>query len=159
MQPLATDFADMIELLNKHLVDYMVVGGYAVAAHGRPRFTEDFDIWIKVEKENSLKIWEALKEFGYGNVKGLSAKDFENETMVTQLGFPPLRIDILGSISGVGFDEAYKESIIRKVGNLEMRFIGLKALIDNKIASGRPKDLLDVKDLKVIQLKLTKRKI
>src|SRR4051812_19873836 len=100
MQGLATDFADMVDLLNKHSVYYMVVGGYAVAAHGRPRFTEDFDIWIKPERENSLKIWEALKEFGYGEVQGLSPKDFENENMVIQLGFPPLRIDILCGISG-----------------------------------------------------------
>ncbi len=158
MNELATDFAEIIDLMNKHSVEYMVVGGYAVAFHGKPRFTEDFDIWIRPTKENCDKAWIVLKEFGFGNLKGLSVADLEKKDTVVQLGYPPIRIDILSSISGVEFEDAYPDSIIRTLGALEMRFIGIRALIKNKIASGREKDLQDAKQLKKIEIKLSRKK-
>ncbi len=128
---LASDFVDFIDLLNTHDVAYMIVGGYAVMAHGQPRFTEDFDIWIKPSPDNAEKIMIVLKDFGFV-LKGLSKSDFEQEDIVVQLGYPPLRIDLLSSISGVSFDEAYPNHILKRLGNSQMRFIGLKELIKNK---------------------------
>lgn len=149
---LANDFVDFIRLLNRHSVAYMIVGGYAVMAHGEPRFTEDFDIWIRPEKSNAEKMMLVLKDFGFA-LKGISQEDFEQEEMVVQLGYPPLRIDILSSISGVGFEEAYPQRVIKKLGDIEMSFIGLKELIKNKDATGRKKDQLDSEQLKRLVLK------
>lgn len=149
---LLEDIVDFIALLNKHDVPYMVVGGYAVMVHGEPRFTEDFDIWIKPSVENGVKMMTVLKEFGF-IVKGLSNKDFEKEDIVVQLGYPPGRIDILGSISGVTFDEAYPHKVLRKLGPIEIWFIGLNELIRNKESTGRDKDRADVTQLKKLLLK------
>ena len=152
---LANDFIDFIVLLNKHEVEYMIVGGYAVMAHGQPRFTEDLDIWIKPSSENAVKVIQVLKEFGF-SLKGLSENDFESENMVVQLGYPPLRIDLISSIDGVTFDEAYKDKIFKNVGDDKMNFIGLRELIKNKESSGRKKDILDAEQLKRLIIKRNK---
>jgi len=143
---LANDFADFVDLLNRYDVRYMIVGGYAVMAHGHPRFTEDFDIWIKPTPENAEKIIVVLKDFGFV-LKGLTKSDFEREDVVIQLGYPPLRIDLMSSISGVSFDDAYANHVLKKLGSSQMHFIGLRDLIKNKEATGREKDLLDAKQL------------
>ncbi len=152
---LANDFVDFIELLNSHGVEYMIVGGYAVMAHGQPRYTEDFDIWIKPSSINAEKMMVVLKEFGFV-LKGLAKEDFEVEDMVVQLGYPPLRIDLLGSISGVTFDEAFPQKILRKVGQTEMNFIGLNELVKNKETTGRKKDIVDAEQLKKLVIKKSK---
>lgn len=146
------DFTDFIDLMNKFEVPYMVVGGYAVMAHGEPRFTEDFDIWIKPSVENGVKMMKVLAAFGFV-LKGLTNKDFEKEDIVIQLGYAPGRIDILGSISGITFDEAYPERVLRKLGDIDIWFIGLGALIRNKESTNREKDRVDVKQLKKLLLK------
>jgi hypothetical protein len=137
------DFIDFIELLNVHNVEYMVVGAHALAYHGRPRHTGDLDIWIKPSFENSGKMVNVLKDFGFGSL-GLTEQDFLKENYVTQLGYPPLRIDILNSISGVDFDEAYKGRILGQNDDLYISFISVSDFIANKQASGRPKDLGDI---------------
>lgn len=152
---LANDFIEFIELLNNHKVEYMIVGGYAVMAHGQPRYTEDFDIWIKPSDVNAEKMMVVLKEFGFV-LKGLSKEDFEVEDMVVQLGYPPLRIDLMGSISGVTFDEAFPHKILRKIGQIEMNFIGLNELVRNKETTGRKKDIVDAEQLKKLVLKKNK---
>jgi predicted nucleotidyltransferase len=152
---LANDFIDFIELLNNHKVEYMIVGGYAVMAHGQPRYTEDFDIWIKPSDVNAEKMMVVLKEFGFV-LKGLSKEDFEVEDMVVQLGYPPLRIDLMGSISGVTFDEAFPHKILRKIGQIEMNFIGLNELVRNKETTGRKKDIVDAEQLKKLVIKKNK---
>src|SRR4051812_9807889 len=103
---LAEDFEDFVRLLNKYAVAYMVVGGYALAFHGRPRYTGDLDIWIDVSEDNAEKMIRVIREFGFASL-GLGKSDFLNESYVTQIGYPPLRIDILNSISGVSFAEAF----------------------------------------------------
>ena len=141
------DFVDFIELLNAHQVEYMIVGAHALAFHGQPRHTGDLDIWIKPSIENADKMVEVLKDFGFGSLR-LAQKDFVKENHVTQLGHPPLRIDILNSISGVDFDDAYKGKIDAEVDELKISYINITDFIANKKASGRAKDLGDIEALK-----------
>ncbi len=140
------DFIDFIELLNLHTVEYMVVGAHALAFHGRPRYTGDLDIWIKPSVENAGKMIDVLKDFGFDSL-GLTKEDFLKENYVTQLGYPPLRIDILNAISGVNFDEAYKGRILGQHDDLPISFINISDFIANKQASGRAKDLGDISAL------------
>ncbi len=141
------DFIDFIELLNQHSVDYMVVGAHALAFHGRPRHTGDLDIWIKPSELNASILVNVLNEFGFSSL-GLTEADFLKENYVTQLGYPPLRIDILNTISGVEFDEAYKNKVTGDVDGLNVKFINIAEFIKNKEASGRQKDLSDIASLK-----------
>ena len=140
------DFIDFIEFLNLHQVEYMVVGAHALAFHGRPRHTGDLDIWIKPSFENAEKMVKVLKDFGFDSL-GLTKDDFLKENYVTQLGYPPLRIDILNAISGVNFDEAYSGKVIGQYDDLSVPFINILDFIANKQASGRPKDLGDINAL------------
>lgn len=140
------DFIDFIELLNIHQVEYMVVGAHALAFHGRPRHTGDLDIWIKPSAENADKMVNVLKDFGFDSL-GLTKEDFLKENYVTQLGYPPLRIDILNAISGVIFDDAYKGRVVGQYEDLSVSFINISDFIANKQASGRPKDLGDIDSL------------
>ncbi|HEY5327677.1 MAG TPA: hypothetical protein VIJ27_11805 [Mucilaginibacter sp.] len=146
------DFIDFIELLNAHNVEYMVVGAHALAYHGRPRHTGDLDIWIKPSLENADKMVNVLKDFGFESL-GLIREDFLKENYVTQLGYPPLRIDILNAISGVNFDDAYKGRILGQNDDLNISFINISDFIANKQASGRAKDLGDIDALKKLKKK------
>ena len=141
------DFIDFIELLNQHGVDYMVVGAHALAFYGQPRHTGDLDIWINPSSKNAAKMIHVLRDFGFGSL-GLAETDFLKENYVTQLGYPPLRIDILNSISGVKFDEAFLNKIDGEVDGLNIHFINIPDFIKNKEATGRNKDLGDIAALK-----------
>lgn len=141
------DFRDFIELLNEHQVDYMIIGAHALAYHGRPRHTGDLDIWIKPSSENASKMIVVLNDFGFGSL-GLTEHDFLKDNYVTQLGYPPLRIDILNAISGVDFDEAYNNKIEGDVDGLKINFINVEEFIRNKEATGRQKDLGDIASLR-----------
>jgi len=141
------DFIDFIELLNSHDVEYMVVGAHALAFHGRPRHTGDLDIWIRPSEGNAERILLVLKDFGFGSLR-LGKEDFLKENYVTQLGYPPLRIDILNSISGVDFEDAYKGRIIGEHEDLQISFINISDFIANKQATGRAKDIGDIDALK-----------
>ena len=141
------DFVDFIELLNQHGVAYMVVGAHALAYHGRPRHTGDLDIWIKPSRENAAKMTLVLAAFGFGSL-GLTESDFLKENYVTQLGYPPLRIDILNAISGVEFDDAFSNRVIAEADDLSINFINIPDFIKNKEATGRAKDMGDIASLK-----------
>ncbi|MBI3718067.1 MAG: hypothetical protein HY252_05680 [Sphingobacteriales bacterium] len=141
------DFKEFAELLIKHKVKYLVVGGYAVGIHGHPRYTGDLDIWLLPEKENAAKIMAAVKDFGFGSLS-ITAEDFIKEENVIQLGYPPLRIDLLTSIDGVSFDECYENKKVVTVDGLAVNFIGYNDLIKNKRATGRQQDLGDIENLK-----------
>jgi hypothetical protein len=141
------DFIDFIELLNLHHVDYMIVGAHALAYHGRPRHTGDLDIWIKPSTENASRMIAVLDDFGFSSL-GLTEEDFLKDNYVTQLGYPPLRIDILNSISGVEFDEAYSNKVEAEIDDLQVNFINVAEFIKNKEATGRTKDLGDIASLK-----------
>ena len=140
------DFEDFIFLVNKFAVDYMVVGGYALAFHGKPRHTGDLDIWINLSEDNALKMTSVLNEFGMASL-GMKKDEFLQKGGITQIGYPPLRIDILNEIDGIGFDEAYPNKLIIDVDGLPVNYIGLDDLIKNKQTSGRSRDLSDIKEL------------
>jgi hypothetical protein len=140
------DFKELLELFNVRKVKYLIVGGYALAYHGAPRYTGDIDIFVKPDTENALCILKALNEFGFGSVD-LKEEDFQSPNKVVQLGYPPVRIDIITSISGVSWDQAFKEREKGKYGNVPVYFIGREHYILNKRASGRKKDLADLEAL------------
>lgn len=121
---LARDFEEFIGLFNKHAVEYLVVGGYALAFHGRPRHTGDLDIWIGVSEENAERMLKVLKDFGLASL-GFERDDFLKEGYVTQIGYPPLRIDILNTIDGVSFKEAYNNKEQVNLDGLQVAYIGL----------------------------------
>ena len=140
------DFKEFIESLNKNKVRYLVVGGYAVAMHGYPRFTKDLDIWIDSTPENANAIIKALDQFGMDSL-GLKAKDFLTPDQVIQLGYPPNRIDILVTLSGVDFINCYEKRFIVEIDDVKVNFIDLLCLRQNKKASGRAQDLADLENL------------
>lgn len=140
------DFNDFVQLLIKHNVDYLIVGGYAVGVHGHPRYTGDLDIWLNPSVENATKILETVNEFGFSTYQ-LTIEDFTKEGNIIQLGYPPLRIDLLTEIDGVQFDECYKNKLIVDIDGIAVNFISYKDLIQNKKASNRYKDLDDIENL------------
>ena len=140
------DFIDFIELLNIHEVEYMIIGAHALSYHGRPRHTGDLDIWINPTEENADKLLKVLHDFGFGSL-GLGQADFLKDNFITQLGYPPLRIDLLNSISGVEFNRAYKRKISVQMENIIVPFISIQDFILNKQATGRPKDIADIDSL------------
>lgn len=141
-----SDFRDLLELFNKHKVDYLIVGGYALAFHGAPRYTGDLDIFINAGDDNAHRIINALNEFGFGST-GLSLQDFTAPGRVIQLGYPPVRIDIVTSISGVGWAEAFENRAMGRYGDTPVCFIGRQQLIVNKRTVGRKRDLADLEAL------------
>lgn len=140
---LNNDFKEFIGLLNSTGVEYLIVGGYALAAHGHPRYTGDLDIWVRPAPENVVRLMHALKTFGFGNV-GLSAEDFAEPQAVIQLGYPPARIDLLTAIDGVEFEGCYLRRVPMQVSGVELPIIHLADFRANKRAAGRPKDLADL---------------
>lgn len=143
---LPQDFKELLQLLNSKKIEYLVVGGYAVAFYGYPRATGDIDIWIAISKENAHKIVEALKEFGFDTPELKKELFLEKEKNV-RMGNPPLRIEILTSIDGVEFSECYRNKKTLTIDAVEINFISFEDLKKNKKASGRYQDLADVENL------------
>lgn len=140
------DFEEFFRLLNKNKVDYLVVGGYAYAIHAEPRFTKDIDIFLRVSEFNAAAVIQTLKDFGFGELD-LSKEDFLKKNQVIQLGYPPNRIDLLTSVSGLTYDEARKNKVSGKFGETQVFFIGKEELKKNKKATGRKSDLNDLENL------------
>ncbi len=140
------DFREFFALLNAHNVDYIIVGGYALAFHGAPRYTGDIDVFIHPDHNNALHIMEVLKDFGFSSLD-LSIVDFQKEDHVVQLGVPPVRIDIITSISGVSWEQAEASKVPGKYGDVPVYYIGKEQYLANKRATGRTKDLADIEAL------------
>lgn len=140
------DFKEFAGLLNSTGVEYLVVGGYALAAHGHPRYTGDLDIWVRRDEPNITRLLKALELFGFGGL-GLSKTDFLAPETVVQLGYPPARIDLLTSIDGVEFDACYARRVMMNVAGIDLPIIGVAEFRANKAASGRAKDLADLESL------------
>ena len=140
------DFKELLELFNAHNVQYLIVGGYALAYHGAPRYTSDIDVFVKSDSENASLILKALNDFGFGSV-GLKIEDFTNKDNIVQLGYPPVRIDIITSISGISWEDAYISREKGNYGDVPVYYIGRDEYIRNKRASGRKKDLADIEAL------------
>ena len=143
---LSKDFKEFVALLNKYDVQYLVVGGYAVAIHGYPRYTKDLDVWIALSPENADKILKALDDFGFGELN-LTAEDFSEPDQIIQLGFPPNRIDIMTSLSGVDFNNCYETRLEVNLDGIAFVIIDRVNLKKNKLATGRPQDLADAENI------------
>lgn len=154
---LTQDFREFIELLNESKVKYLIVGGYALAAHGIPRYTQDIDFWIRVDANNIEKLLSVLKNFGFDSLD-IKKEDFLDKYNIIQLGYPPNRIDLLPEIDGVSFDEAYEHRIAIEIDKLLVNFIGFQQLKQNKQASGRLQDQVDFEQLKKLEEERRKNK-
>ncbi len=140
------DFRDLLELLNEHKVEYLIVGGYALAFHGAPRFTGDIDVFVRRAPENAKRILNALTAFGF-QFSNLNIEDFQTPDKVVQLGVPPVRVDLITSLSGVTWDEAQAHKEPGVFGDVPVAYIGRSEFVANKRASGRQKDLADLEAL------------
>ena len=141
------DFKELLSLLEKYRVRYLVVGGYAVMKYTEPRFTKDLDLWISTDEENSKAVYAALKEFG-APLKDMAPADFSEEGYFYQMGNPPFRLDVMMSISGVAFESAWANREEVQVEGLAVPFISKADLIKAKEASGREQDLIDARELR-----------
>lgn len=143
---LSRDFKEFLQSLNDSSVRYLVLGGYAVAYYGHPRYTKDLDVWIESSQENAEKLVHALDQFGFGALN-LSAEDFLGEGQVVQMGVAPHRIDILNFADGINFSECYNSRQIAEIEGVKIAFLDIENLKTNKRASGRLQDLADVENL------------
>lgn len=144
------DFKGLLVLFHKHHVEYGGVGGYALAFHGAPRYTGDLDVFVRPSTQNATRILAALTEFGFGSV-GLMPEDFVKKGMVIQLGVPPVRVDIITSLTGVSWEEVYSHRVRCTGRAVSVDFIGHNQFVTNKRALGRKKDLADLEALGEIQ--------
>lgn len=143
---LPPDFKEFLRLLNSHKVEYLLIGGYAVSYHGYPRATNDIDIWIAVHPDNAARMVAVLHEFGFGLAE-ISAELFLKVPSIVRMGYPPMRIEVTTSISGVAFEQCYAERVTDTLDGVEASIISLAHLKQNKQASGRLKDLADLEYL------------
>jgi hypothetical protein len=144
---LSQDFKEFIKLLNKYKVKYLVVGGYAVAFHGHPRYTKDLDIWIESSIDNATNLLKALDEFGFGSL-GLSLEDFLAANQIIRLGSPPTRIDLLTTAPGVDFETCYHSRVSTPIDETQVEFMDIENLRLNKLSVGRSQDLASTENLK-----------
>ena len=140
---LPPDFKEFLRLLNLRKVEYLVIGGYAVGYHGYPRPTGDLDIWISNTPDNAERARHALEEFGFNCSVTLLLQD----NQVVRMGVSPFRIEVLTTIDGVGFSDCYKDRVQGMLDGVEVTFISLPKLLQNKKASGRSKDITDLENL------------
>ena len=140
---LLPDWREFIELLNRHEVDYIIVGAWARAFHGIPRSTGDIDFFVRRSPENARRLVQVLEEFGFGSLD-IGSDDFLRPDRIVQLGIEPYRIDVINTISGVTFEEAWAERVAGEIDGLPTQFLSLRLFKRNKRAAGRPKDLADL---------------
>jgi len=143
------DFKEFIELLNKNSVRYLIVGGYAFAFHAEPRFTKDIDFFVDGSEENAERLLNALAGFGFKNI-GLAKDDFIKSGDILQLGVPPVRIDLMNSVTGLDFSTAWENRVTGSYGDIPAFFVSKADLIRNKMAVGRKQDLSDIDRLQRI---------
>jgi predicted nucleotidyltransferase len=143
---LPSDFKEFLSLLRSHGVRYLLIGGYAVIYHGFPRATGDMDIWIAVDPENAQRMVDTIRDFGFATPDLAPALFLQDNSMV-RMGNVPVRIEILTRISGVGFEDCYRDRIVDTMDGVEVSLISLRDLLANKRASGRHKDLMDIEEL------------
>ncbi len=145
--PLSRDLREFVALLNSHQVEFLVVGAYAVAFHGYPRYTGDLDILVRPNAENAHRVQDVLVEFGFGGL-GIRVEDLAAPGKVVQLGVSPNRIDVITSITGVTFEQAWDSREQSELDGVAVFFIGRTPLLHNKESTGRAKDLGDAAELR-----------
>ena len=141
------DFRDLFAALNAAHAEFLIIGGYALAVHGAPRFTKDLDVWVQPTPENAKRVWTALDAFG-APFLDLTLQDLSTPGIVFQMGLPPNRIDIITTIDGVEFQEAWEHRMSSAYGDQPVMVMGVDDLIRNKEATGRPQDRLDAETLR-----------
>ncbi|MCK4564273.1 MAG: nucleotidyltransferase [Verrucomicrobia bacterium] len=144
------DYRDILLALNAEQVDFILIGAYALAAHGYPRATMDIDIWVMPSPENAEAVLRALKRFG-SPLHGLKVEDLQNDDTVFQIGVAPRRIDLLTGATGLDFLAAAENAVARQVDGVDLKVLSIDDLIVNKLATGRPKDRIDVGELKKLK--------
>lgn len=144
------DYEELLRLFNKYKVKYCIVGAFAVAFHSKPRYTKDIDLLVEPTIENGKRIIAALDEFGFGKL-GLTEKDFAREKQIIQLGYEPVRVDIVTSITGCPFVNVWKSKIAGQYGSQRVFFIGHEELIKNKKSTDRGLDKLDLATLRTFK--------
>lgn len=140
------DFRELLGLFNAHSVEYMIVGGYALAFHGAPRFTGDLDIYVRTTAQNARRILGALDDFGFGSMN-LSAEDFSAQDRMVQLGVPPVRVNIITSLTGVSWEQCLAGQQPGTYGDVPVHYIGREQFVANKRVMGRQMDLADLEAL------------
>lgn len=140
------DFEELLKLLEEHRIEYLIVGGYAVAFHGYPRFTKDMDIYYNVSPTNIQKLQKALCKFGF-TPKEIPAETFNTKGNIITFGVEPVRVDIINDISGIEFNDAWKKKVRGKYGKVEVSFISKIDLIKNKTSTSRLQDKADAEEL------------
>lgn len=147
-EQLNPDFRDLLRIFQECEVDYILVGAYALALHGLPRATGDLDVLVRPSAENATRVMSALRSFGAPiDGLGIEEKDFSTPDMVVQIGVPPRRIDLLTGISGVRFEEAWSTRIQSVIDDVSVSYLSRDAMLQNKRATGRAKDLADIERL------------
>lgn len=141
-----SDFKDRLNIFNAHNVRYMVVGGYAVMKYTEPRYTKDLDIWVEASPENARAVFAALRAFG-APLSEMSAADFESEGAIYQMGRPPARVDVLTSVTGVRFADAWSNRVAADFDGASAHLISREDLLANKRALGRLQDQMDAENL------------
>jgi len=152
---LTQDYQDIIELFNINKVRYLVAGAYSMAVFGYARSTYDIDLWIAKDDENIAKVINSLEEFGVPFE--IDKKDLQKANNVIQIGIIPNRIDILTDIDGVIFEDAWANRQVKNLGNIQANILDINDIIKNKTASNRPKDNIDLIELKKLQNSVTKK--
>lgn len=147
---LSKDLREFVELLNSNRVEYLIVGALAVSWYGFPRFSADIDLLIGTNETNAERLLTTIRQFGFGSLQ-LAPSDFTSPGRVIQLGNEPNRIDLLTSISGVSFDDAWSNRVAGDLGGLPVNYIGRAELYRNKEATGRAKDQIDLEELRKLE--------
>jgi len=151
---ISSDYKDLLRILNKHKVKYLIVGAYAVIYYTEPRYTKDIDIWIEPEEKNAINVYKALKEFG-APLKGITVENFTDKNSVYQIGVEPVRADIIMGLSNIDFDSAWRQKVVADFDGVNVNVIGRNELIKTKKMSGRSTDRIDIENL---GLKLPKKR-
>ena len=155
--PIPSDYKELLSILNRHRVKYLIVGAYAVIHYTEPRYTKDIDVWIKPEIKNAVKLYQALKDFG-APLKNITVEDFTNKDLVYQMGVEPVRIDIIMGLSGVEFDRAWQNRSVANFDGIKVNITGINELIQSKIKTKRRTDMIDIEHLEYrLQLKNKKK--
>jgi predicted nucleotidyltransferase len=149
---LEKDYEEFLKLLNKHKVKYCIIGAYAVAFYAKPRYTKDMDIFVEPSVDNAEKILKVLTEFGFGELS-ITPDDLTQEGNIFQLGYEPVRIDIMTKIEGFRFQDVWRNRVLGEYGSERVSFISLDDLIENKKISGRHSDIVDIELLEKSRMK------
>jgi len=149
---MSPDFKEILSTFNAHEVRYLIVGAFAVMKYSEPRYTKDLDIWVEASLQNASRVFAALREFG-APLGDLTKEDFGSDGFF-QIGQPPLRIDIMMSIEGVNFDDAWPNRLVGDFDGIPAIFIGKDDLVTAKLASARPQDIIDIHSIQTPRLKL-----